>query len=632
MERAANITPEEVRAALECVLASAPFANSQRSQRFLRYVVEARLKNVDESLKEFAIALDVFERSTSYDPSIDATVRVEAGRLRSRLREYYSDAGKADPILIEIPKGGYRATFVRNPNARSGMPLPVAEVSSRPWGRPALIGALAALSLIAIVTTTLMLRKRAPAATAQSKGQIVLAVLPFSNQTGSDCNSYLTEGITQTLIRQFSQLPQVRVISRAAADHINRQNAPSEYGVGYLLNGALVHNSEGKLVLNAELSDAKDGSVLASRQYIPDEADLRPIQADIVQDVVKALPVQLNATDSAGKLQPLTSSPVAFGYFLRGETLVRRRDDPGNLHRAIQDFEGAVKLDPSFAVAYSSLAEAHLELAVYYEAPLEHMPPARLNAQRALSLDPSLRQAHGILGLVALLYDWNLLNAQNELAQADTRENAIWALGCTAHLLEQNGRYRHAEEDLERMLEFDPDSSMLISELGCVKYYAGQYDDSIRYYHRAMAIDSQSVLGYWGLGRALTKTGRYKEALDALRTFKPVSGIEPPIITAEIGFTEGISGDRQAAERTLSALKGQAKNIYVDPYLIAVVYLSLGDRKNTYAWLGKAFDVRSPFLISLATDPKWSDEANNPHLRSLWNRMTKGNAGTNEPY
>lgn len=620
MGQRSAIARKEVLVALEKALASPQFANSQRSQRFLRYVVEASLNNVDESLKEFAIAVDVFERNASYDPSVDATVRVEAGRLRSRLREYYAETGRNDPVIIEIPKGGYRATFVRNPSLAAERPNSV-EPPRRSW-RFVLIGALAALVVVAFVTATFLMKRRQSAQTVRTSGQVVLAVLPFSNQTGSESSSYLTEGITQTLIRQFSQLPQVRVISRAAVERVNRQSATSEYGVNYLLTGALVHNPDGKLVLNAELSDAKDGSVLACRQYIPNEADLRPIQADIVQDVVKALGIPLNARDSAGARQQLTSSPVAFAHFLRGETLVRKRDDPGNLHHAIEDFEEAIKLDPSFALAYSSLAEAHLELGVYYESPLDHMPLAREYAEHALSLDSTLRQAHGILGLIALLYDWNLPRAQNELVQADTRENAIWSLGCTAHLLAQNGRYRHAEEDLQRMLEFDPDSSMLISELGCVKYYAGDYDDSIRYYHQAMAIDSQSVLGYWGLGRALSKTGRHKEALETLRSFKPAHGIEPPIITAEIGYTEGVSGDKRSAKDTLHELKEQAKKIYVDPYLIAVVYLSLGDRENTYSWLDKAYAVRSPFLISLATDPKWSDETSNPRLQALWNRMT----------
>src|ERR1700761_7291211 len=94
--------PQEVRAELERILASTPFAGSHRSQRFLRYVVENSLDDAHESLKEYAIAIEVFERDSSYDPSIDATVRVEA----SRLREYYADAGRNDPLVIDMPKGG----------------------------------------------------------------------------------------------------------------------------------------------------------------------------------------------------------------------------------------------------------------------------------------------------------------------------------------------------------------------------------------------------------------------------------------------------------------------------------------------------------------------------------------------
>ncbi len=73
--------------------------------------MESSLNSRDESLKEFAIAVDVFERNDSYDPSVDATLRVEAGRLRSRLRDYYADKGRNDPVVIDVPKGGYRATF-----------------------------------------------------------------------------------------------------------------------------------------------------------------------------------------------------------------------------------------------------------------------------------------------------------------------------------------------------------------------------------------------------------------------------------------------------------------------------------------------------------------------------------------
>ena len=98
-----------VKAQLERIVASRAFSGAHRSQIFLRYVVEHSIVHPADSLKEYGIALDVFDRDASYDPAIDATVRVEAGRLRSRLLAYYAGEGQNDPLLIEIPRGGYRA-------------------------------------------------------------------------------------------------------------------------------------------------------------------------------------------------------------------------------------------------------------------------------------------------------------------------------------------------------------------------------------------------------------------------------------------------------------------------------------------------------------------------------------------
>src|SRR4051794_31290179 len=108
MQSLTTSTPRAVDSQLERILTSVPFSKSKRGQRFLRYVVENSWAEHHESLKENAIAIHVFDRDPSYDPAVDATVRVEAGRLRARLREYYADAGRNDELLIGIPKGAYR--------------------------------------------------------------------------------------------------------------------------------------------------------------------------------------------------------------------------------------------------------------------------------------------------------------------------------------------------------------------------------------------------------------------------------------------------------------------------------------------------------------------------------------------
>jgi TolB-like protein/Flp pilus assembly protein TadD len=625
---ATSVSPptEEIRAQLARILASRIFAGSHRSQRFLSYVVEKSFDPGSDGLKEYTIAVDVFERNASYDSSIDATVRVEAGRLRSRLHEYYAEDGKQDCLIIDIPKGGYRATFsqrtvtgVTQVAPPAPPPTPTAEPRHRDR-RWILRWSVAGVCALAIVLWATLRHHREAKPTPPAKAAHVLAVLPFANRTGSPANNYITDGLTDNLIRQLSELPHLKVISRTAVDH-TPPSVLTQFGVTTLLRGELRRNTDGQLVLNSELSNAKDGgAVLLSRQYMPD-SDLQSVQADIVQDVIKGLGMELDERQSADAQRPLTSSQGAFQSFLRGESAAREQNAQG-LHASIRNYEDAIRQDTDFALAYSSLAASHTLLGLYFEPAREQMPLARRYAEHALALDPSLVEAHGMLGLIHLVYDWDYTAAQSELTAADARDVAISALTCTAHLLGTSGHLRHAEEDLHRMLEFDPQSPALIGELGCVNYYGGRYDEAVRYYRNALAEDPRSVIANWGLGRSLGSEGHYSEALVALRRFKTMNGFEPPVITAEIGYAEGASGDRKAAIETADMLQRAAAHTFVDPYLVALIYLSLKDADNTYAWLNKAYADRSSFLISIATDPKWTASRQDARFQDLLGRMT----------
>src|SRR5882757_9125736 len=128
--------------------------------------------------------------------------------------------------------------------------------------------------------------------------------------------------LTDSLIRQFSELPRLHVMARSAVDRVKRVDAAKMLGVTTALTGKLQRNADGRLVLNSELSNARDGTVVSSRQYLADESDLPSVQADVVQDVIEGLGIEL-ARQSAGAQKPLTSSPAAFQVFLRGESAAR---------------------------------------------------------------------------------------------------------------------------------------------------------------------------------------------------------------------------------------------------------------------------------------------------------------------
>jgi Tol biopolymer transport system component len=140
-----------VRAQLGKILSSPVFVNSPRMSRFLRFVVETTLDGNAERIKEYVIAIEVFEKADDYDPQADSTVRTEASKLRSRLARYYDNEDRDDAVVIAIPKGSYVPKFEhRNHGTPATSPVTSASASSPttfPWLKASAILVMAGLAV-----------------------------------------------------------------------------------------------------------------------------------------------------------------------------------------------------------------------------------------------------------------------------------------------------------------------------------------------------------------------------------------------------------------------------------------------------------------------------------------------------
>jgi tetratricopeptide (TPR) repeat protein len=304
-------------------------------------------------------------------------------------------------------------------------------------------------------------------------------------------------------------------------------------------------------------------------------------------------------------LRNLTINVEAYQEFLHGERVAKGMTPP-DLLRALRHLERAVALDQEFDLAWATIASVHAIMGLYFDAPRKHMPAARSAAETAIRINPALGEAYGILGLIHLFYDWDPSAARDKLATPGAQQAAVGTLACSIHLTERIGRPRTAEAMLGRALSYDPLSPALVAEAGCLSYYRGHYDDALAGFQHAMDCMDHSPLPYWGLGKTLSAMGRYEEAIDALKGFEKKMAFEPPLISAEIGYAFGRSSRMNEARTMIKRLVDQSAVSYVDPYFVSLIFLSMQEYEATFLWLDKAIEARSAFLISLATEPKWS--------------------------
>lgn len=208
--------PDEVRAELDRVLASEAFAASTRLQRFLRFVVEQSLDGKGEELKEYSIGTSVFDRDEQYDPRIDSIVRVEAGRLRSKLDEYYKGPGAPDEVVIRVPRGTYAPVFERRVNEPATAKLQTAGIPARRQPvrrRPAIAAIAAVIAAIAIVAW----RSSSGSRTERAAAPVTIAVLPFAHYSNDPAAQLLAARLTDGVTAELARFRTLGVVSHTSA-------------------------------------------------------------------------------------------------------------------------------------------------------------------------------------------------------------------------------------------------------------------------------------------------------------------------------------------------------------------------------------------------------------------------------
>jgi TolB-like protein/Tfp pilus assembly protein PilF len=636
MDEGAGSHPDAdaIRQQLDRILASGVFAAARRSRMFLRYVVERSL--LESFPKEYEIAVEVLGRGADYDPEIDAAVRVEAGRLRNRLREYYDNAGKVDPILIEIPKGGYGAVFVGREINQSSSALDSLDLGSEGGSPEAQLHAAAlpssawswymgrigvakwwvgmSVGAAAIIFGTVI----SPWATGrriQPPGPVrSLAVLPLQNLSGNPKEEYFADGMTDALITELAHAPNLRVVSRTSVMQDEGTKKPlqqiaSELGVDAVVEGSIVRSGN-RVRITAQLIDARDDRHLWAQSFEEPIVDVLTLQDEVAREIAVQTRAVLTPAQSVHH-EPI--DPAAYDAYLRGLYLLKQRE----ISESVVYLRQAVALDSSYASAYAGLAEALTTEGIASGSMRSaEQAEALAAARRAVQLDPGSGEAYTALGFVELNYakDWAGAGRDLEKGIALSPSNSLAEMQYSIYL-DSMGRPDDAVAHMRRAVQLDPRSFLMNRHMGATLYFARHYDEALFYLQRAIEIEPARLdfTEKW-ISRSYEMSHRYDDAERTDLVDLGVTIATVKLAPLRAAYQRGGWKSYQAAR--IKLLADQPRN-GCDLYEVGESYLRLGDRDRALSWLARGEEAGCFWADALPVDPLLDDIRGDPGFVEL---------------
>ncbi|HEX2843478.1 hypothetical protein [Hyphomicrobium sp.] len=556
---------QAIREQLDRILKSGPFHQSRRRQRFLEYIVTETLAGRSDRLKGYTVAVEVFERPETFDPLVNPMVRIEAARLRDKLREYYEIEGRDDPIRIDLPKGCYAphiefrqatdpAATAKAPenNKHDPSPPPVpnavaAPQSARAWWGPISswqFAVAAAILFVAVIATGVWRWAAVPQFEKAS-----IAVLPFENFGGDPKWERLADGMTEDIITDLSHSKDLFVVARSSTEIYKNNPADirkvgSELGVHYVLEGS-IQPIDDQIRATAQLIDATTGTHVWSSRYDRPTTDLFNLQSEITERIAATLTGYEGAVAEAERALVKRKPPralTAYDTYLLGME-AKHKVTKESLIEADGLFRKALELDPQLARAYCGLATVQVYMIDLGLAPSVDDAVAKQMeyAAKAVELDPNDGETHLVLG-TAYAYQGKAEQALAEFDRAETlAPSKADLLLIIAWSLPGFGQSERAVNLAERSLKLNPHYPDWYNQgLSLVFFFGGQYERAVKY---RLLVKEPVALDYAFLAMSYGYLNR-KDATDAAAA--KVKTLDPSW-TAERYLSEaGGYADREA--------------------------------------------------------------------------------------
>ena len=458
-----------------------------------------------------------------------------------------------------------------------------------------------------------------------------LAILPFSYVSSdpqfmaNPDREYLSDGLTESIINNLSQLANLRVIARSSVfrykgKDLDVQAIGRELNVRAMLVGQIKQEGD-ELTITVELMDVQGNRSIWGDTYQRKTADVQTVQKEIARNVSEKLRLKLTGADQTQLAKTYTQSGEAYEAYLKGRYHWNKRTDEG-FKQATDFFQEAIVKDPNYALAYTGLADCYTLRSDYgFLAPKEGYALAKGAVTLALKYDESLAEAHTSLASIKAVTDWDWQGAENEYRRAiELNPNYPTAHHWYAAQLLLQGRLDQALQEIKKAQQLDPLSLGINKDFAVILLYARDYDKALEQCRKTLEIEPHFGVMSTYIAQIYELKQKYPEAAAELEKAHAAAP-EDSEITYALGQAYALIGKKDEALKISNELNQPAKENVFLPKEAAYLYALLGERERAIAILQKAAEDHYLPVAELKMDPRLAELRKDARVTELLQRI-----------
>jgi TolB-like protein/DNA-binding winged helix-turn-helix (wHTH) protein/Tfp pilus assembly protein PilF len=485
-----------------------------------------------------------------------------------------------------------------------------------------LLGAVMALVFIAVVW---VLRRANSIALGQPPIKSI-AVLPLKNLSGDSTQEYIADGLTEDLIGRLAVVPGLRVISRTSSMHFKdtQLSLPAiadALHVDAIVEGSVIREGN-RIRVHAQLIRARTDEHIWAGEYEREYRSVLALQEEVAGSIAGRVRSNLAPLGRTGSAYPRAVNSEAYEDYLKGRYYFNIRT-VNALNKSVDYFEQAIAKDPTYALAYSGLADAYALLGFRGHLPSKDvLARAKTAALRAIELDDTLADPHASLAFVAETHEWDWATAEREYKRAlelnpDDARAHHWYAGYLTYV----GRIDDGIAEEMRARELDPLSLPINNALSGRFLAAGRYDEALQQVQKTLELDPHFPQAHQTLGWVYLNSNKRANAIPEFLNALQLSGPDDSDLMLDVGFAYAVNGERDEARKILAKLKALHQKGLAASGSIGILYGALGESDEAFAWLQKAYAERDPELTYIKIGRRFEPLRRDPRYQELVRRV-----------